>query len=196
MRLWQKTSRFIVSYLVAACLFLSHALIAQTRVSGALTGVITDETNAVVPDAQIEIQNLAKGSTQSTKSGHDGVYQFSFLLPARYTLTVSHEGFREERRTVEVLLGPSVTVNIVLQVAPTSSEIRVSDEAPLIKAENGDVSATMNQKQISELPNQGNDLTNIVQLAPGVLMNTDNHFSTALSILECQAFPISTRWTE
>src|SRR5262249_18064982 len=86
-------------------------------------------------------------------------------------------------RMADVLLGPSVTVNIPLQVAAVTSEVNVTDEAPLIKAENGDVSATMNQRQISELPNQGNDLTNIAQLAPGAVMNTDNNFGAAFSIL-------------
>src|SRR5207244_7519956 len=47
-------------------------------------------------------------------------------------------------------------------------------EDPLIEAENGDVSATMNQEQISEVPNPGNDLTYVAQTAPGVVMNTDS----------------------
>ena len=49
-----------------------------------------------------------------------------------------------------------------------NSSVTVTDEAPLIQAENGDVSTTMNQKQISEVPNPGNDLTYIAQTAPGV----------------------------
>jgi hypothetical protein len=75
---------------------------------------------------------------------------------------------------VNVLLGPPGTVNLALEIAKTSSEITVTDEAPIIQAENGDVSTTMNEKQISEVPNPGNDLTYIVQTAPGVIMNTDS----------------------
>ena len=56
-------------------------------------------------------------------------------------------------------------------------------EAPLIQAENGDVSTTMNQKQISEVPNPGNDLTYIAQTAPGVVMNTDIQGGANFSIL-------------
>jgi hypothetical protein len=80
-----------------------------------------------------------------------------------------------------VQVGSSVTVNITLQVAKASSEITVSDEVPIMQAENADVSTTMNQKQISEVPNPGNDLTYVAQTAPGVVMNTDlsngSHFS-------------------
>jgi TonB-dependent Receptor Plug Domain len=61
-----------------------------------------------------------------------------------------------------------------MEIANASTEITVTDDAPLIQAENGDVSATINQKQVSEVPNPGNDITYIVQTAPGVVMNTDS----------------------
>jgi hypothetical protein len=126
-----------------------------------------------VPNAAVEIKDNSKGATQTTKTDRDGVYRFFFLAPARYTLTVTHETFRKESRAVNVLLGPPGIVNITLQIAKANSEITVTGEAPLIQAENGDVSATMNQKQISEVPNPGNDLTYIVQTSPGVVMSTD-----------------------
>jgi hypothetical protein len=64
-----------------------------------------------------------------------------------------------------------------------AAEINVRDEAPLIQAENGDVSAAMSQKQISEVPNPGNDLTYIAQTTPGAIMQTDIHAGANLSIL-------------
>src|SRR6266567_5698027 len=148
-------------------------LYAQTTTSGALTGVVTYQTHAVVPDVLVEIKDNAKGVTQATKTDREGLYHFFFLAPGRYTLTVSHDGFREERRTVDVLLGPPITVNVSLQVATANSEIRVSDEVPLLQAESGDFSTAINREQISDLPNSGNDLTYIAQTAPGVVMNTD-----------------------
>jgi hypothetical protein len=152
---------------------LANELNAQTTTSGGLTGVITDQSKAVIPDAAVEIEDTGKGMTQTTKTDREGVYRFFFLPPARYLLTVTHQGFRKESRTVNVVLGPAVSVNVTLAVAKTSTEITVTDEAPLIQAENGDASATMSQKQISEVPNPGNDLTYIAQIAPGVVMNTD-----------------------
>src|SRR5208283_5734517 len=62
---------------------------------------------------------------------------------------------------------------LTLQVARAEASVSVSAEAPLVNAENGDVSTTMNAKQISEVPNPGNDLTYIAQTAPGAIMNTD-----------------------
>jgi len=180
MRLRPLRSLLALPFLVS-CFF--YEISAQTTTSGSLGGVVTDPTNAVVPNADIVIVDKAKGTTQSTRTDREGVYRFFFLAPGGYALTVGHAGFQEEKRVVNVLLGPPVTVNVSLQIATARSEIIVTDEAPLIRAENGDVSATMNQKQISEIPNQGNDLTNIVQIAPGVLMNTTGNVFAPFSIL-------------
>ena len=151
----------------------ANKLNAQTTTSGGLNGVVTDPSHAIMPDAVVEIKDHAKGTFQSTKTDREGVYGFFFLAPGRYTLTVTHAGFQHESRTVNVLLGPPVSVNVTLQVAKASTSVSVTAEAPLIQAENGDVSTTMNEKQISEVPNPGNDLTYIAQTAPGAIMNTD-----------------------
>jgi hypothetical protein len=166
-----------------ALLLLMPISIAQTTTSGGLAGVVTDPSNAVIPNADVEIRDNAKGTHQATKTDREGVYRFFFLAPERYTLTVSHVGFRIESRTVTVLLGPPVSVTVTLQVAQASTSLLVTAEAPLIQAENGDLSATMNQKQISEVPNPGNDLTYVAQTAPGVVMNTDIQGGANFSIL-------------
>jgi hypothetical protein len=151
----------------------SRNLNAQTTASGGLTGVVTDPSGAVVPDASVEITDNAKGTTQATKTDREGAYQFFFMTPGKYTLTVMHDGFRKQSAAVNVLLGPPVTANVALEIARESATVKVTGEAPLIHAENGDVSTTMSQKQIAEIPNPGNDLTYIAQTAPGVVMNTD-----------------------
>jgi len=147
---------------------------AQTTTSGAVTGVVTDQSGAVVPNADVEIRDVNKGTTESTETDRDGVYRFFFLAPSQYTLTVEHDRFRKESRSVTVLLETPVTVNITLEIVKAATQLFVTAEAPLVQADNGDVSITMSQTQISELPNPGNDLTYIAQTAPGAIMNTDN----------------------
>jgi hypothetical protein len=170
MRLW---SLRLVLALLLITVCTCQKLNGQTTTSGALAGVVTDQSSAVIADANVEISDNAKGKIQSTRTDREGAYQFFFVAPGTYTLNVTHAGFREEKRTVNILLGPPVSVNLTLAIAEARSEVTVADEAPLIQAENGDASATMNQKQISEVPNPGNDLTYIVQTTPGVVMNTD-----------------------
>ncbi|HEY6387891.1 MAG TPA: TonB-dependent receptor [Candidatus Acidoferrum sp.] len=154
--------------------FVLNSLNAQTSTSGAVTGVVTDQSGAVVPNADVEIRDVNKGTTESTQTDRDGVYRFFFLSPSQYALTVVHDRFRQESRSVTVLLETPVTVNITLQIAKARTELFVTAEAPLVQADNGDVSSTMSQTQISELPNPGNDLTYIAQTAPGAIMATDN----------------------
>ena len=64
------------------CLCSSAELYAQTTASGGLTGVVTDPSNAVVPDASVEIKDNAKGTIQRKKTDREGVCQFFFLAPA------------------------------------------------------------------------------------------------------------------
>ena len=162
----------MVSGLLLA-LAISNLLRAQTTTSGGLTGLVTDPSGAVVSSADVEIRNTSKGTNQSSKTDRGGAYQFSFLAPARYTLTVAHAGFETEHRAVEVLLGPPVTVNVTLRVAQATTTVSVTAEAPLVHAENGDVSTAFNTSQISEVPNPGNDLVYSILTAPGALMSID-----------------------
>jgi hypothetical protein len=146
---------------------------AQTTNSGALTGIITDPSKAIVPEAVVRLRDVSKGTTQTTKTDREGVYRFFFLAPSRYTVTVTHDGFQKATRTLEVLLGPPVSFNVTLEIVKENMTVKVTGEAPLIQAENGDVSTTMGLLQVSQLPNPGNDLTYIAQTTPGAIMNTD-----------------------
>src|SRR5262249_54021486 len=132
-----------------------------------------------VPSAGVNIRDDAKGTTQAAETDRHGVYRFFFLAPGRYTLTVSQTGFDQASRDVNVLLGPPGTCNIMLKLAGARATVRVTDEIPLLQAENGDFATTITQKQISEVPNPGNDLTYIAQTAPGAIMNTDTSASGA-----------------
>jgi hypothetical protein len=176
-----------ISLLLLAALFVAtspvNKLNAQTTTSGGLTGVVTDPSHAIVPEAGVEIKDEAKGNVQTTNTDREGVYRFFFLTPSIYTLYVSHAGFQKESRAVNVRLGPPGTVNVTLEIEKATATLNVTEDAPVIQAENGDVSTTMNQKQISEVPNPGNDLTYIAQTAPGAIMNTDSQGGFNFSIL-------------
>ena len=151
----------------------ASSLPAQTTNSGGLAGTVTDPDNGVVAGALLELKDGAKGTILLTKTDAEGTYLYSFLLPGSYILTVAFPGFRTTEVSVNVLLGPPVTLNVKLAIAPAKTSITVRGKPPLIYAENGDASTTKTELQISEVPNPGNDLTYIAQTAPGVVMNTD-----------------------
>jgi len=146
-------------------------------------GVVTDPHRATIPGAIVELLDRNKGTTQTSVTDGDGTYRFHLLPPGKYTLAVSHAGFRKQLCEVDVRLGPPGTVNVALEIAETRTIVNVGGQAPLIQAENGDVSTTIDQRQISEVPNPGNDLTYIAQTAPGAIMNTDMQAGANFSIL-------------
>jgi hypothetical protein len=69
-----RSPRLVVLFFLLA--ISSEGLIAQTTTSGCLTGVVTDQTNAVVPNAEVEIKDNRKGTMQSTATDRQGVYRF------------------------------------------------------------------------------------------------------------------------
>src|SRR5215469_4848 len=168
-------SRLLSQIVISQLLFIATAsnVESQTTASGGLTGTVTDPSEHVIPGANVELRDNAKGTLQSTKTDTEGAYLFSFLLPGSYTLKVSHPVFTTETIPVSVLLGPPGTLHVKMVIAPVATTIQVKTGAPLINTDNGDASTTMTERQVSEIPNPGNDLTYIVQTAPGVVMNTD-----------------------
>ena len=71
--------------LIGVPLLLLCELNAQTTASGAVAGVVTDQSLAVITEAEVEIRNDAKGTTQSTRTDREGVYRFFFIPPGAYT---------------------------------------------------------------------------------------------------------------
>jgi hypothetical protein len=145
-----------------------HNIEAQTTNSGGIAGVVTDSSGAVMPGAVLELRDDAKATKHRGVTDGEGRYVFPFLRPGKYTLTVLKSGFAPTRRSFDVYLGPTASLNIVIPVATGSTSITITGETPLIKADNGDVSSTISQRQIAEVPNPGNDLTYVVQTSPGV----------------------------
>ena len=183
-----KTILSILVLAIATALTPSFNLSAQTTASGGLAGVVSDPSGEVVPDALVELRDLAKNTAEEKKTDRQGAYEFLFTSPGEYLLTVTRAGFQKESKSLHVTLGPTVTVNLTLTLASQNYSVEVSAEKPLLHSENADVSTTMNQKQISELPNPGNDLTYVVQTAPGVVMNTDVQGGANFSILGMPGF--------
>ncbi|MGB0035151.1 MAG: carboxypeptidase regulatory-like domain-containing protein [Candidatus Acidiferrales bacterium] len=163
---------FMSLALLVAASFAAPQLFAQTQTTGDITGVITDQSGGVVPQAKVTIKDSAKGSTQDTQSNKEGVYRFFLLPPGRYIITASATSFQPVSRPVDVNVGQVASVNVQLQVAASNTTVTVTEEAPLIQSEDGNVATTLNSQQVSQVPNPGNDLTYIAQLAPGSVANT------------------------
>ena len=71
-------SQYLFSLVLLAVVFPSMELAGQTAISGGLTGVIADQSGAVLPSADIELKDSSKGTVRTTKSDQDGVFRFFF----------------------------------------------------------------------------------------------------------------------
>ena len=163
--------RIVPALLLCMGIFASQ-LLAQTSTTGVLAGAVIDPTGALVPDANITLQDVARGATQSTTANKQGEYRFELLLPGTYSVTVKAKGFQSIVQRVEVTVGAVTTDNLKLSLGTETTTVEVSGEAPLMQTESGNVNATVLETQAANIPNPGNDLTYMAQIAPGSVANT------------------------
>ena len=158
------SSRFRMQWLfavLAISLFASQAF-AQSATTGAISGTISDPTNAVVPNVPVTLTSLGTGVSATTTANSSGAYSFPLLGPGSYKITVKQAGFRTTEQTVPVAVGQTTTANIQLQIGQGSEVVEVSGAAPLIQTEDANISTTFTAKQVDLLLNGGNDLTAIL----------------------------------
>lgn len=168
-----RVSRTIYSVLVLLLAgVLSLPAVGQSLVSGDLAGTIIDPSGAVVPNATVKLKNNGTGQTQTTTSNASGAYRFSLLPPAQYTVSAAASGFQNVEKVVTVAVGQATAANLQLSVGSSSQTVEVTAESPVLQTQNGNISTTFTPEQVELVPNPGNDLSYIVQTAPGAVMNT------------------------
>ncbi len=146
---------------------------AQSTTTGAIAGRVIDPSGAIIRSATVTLKNDGTGASRTTVTGSEGSYLFAFLDPGRYKVSASARGFKTAVQEVTVELGLTRTRDFQLPVGEPKQSVTVSSKAPLLQTANGNVSSTISPLQISEIPNPGNDLTFIAQMAPGAVMNTE-----------------------
>ncbi len=158
--------------LVGLAFALIGSAVAQSLVSGDITGVVTDSTGAVVANATVKIKSVATGESHTTTSEANGSYRFSLLRPGDYAVNVTAKGFSTLDTQVSVRLGQAASLPITLAVGGASTSVEVTAAAPIINTDNADLSTAVSDNMIQNEPNGGGDLTYIAQATPGVTMNT------------------------
>ncbi len=159
--------------LVALAIFALSALPvdlrAQATASAALEGTVTDNSGAVVPNADVSLASRATGFSRMTKTGASGLYRFELLPAGRYEVLVASPGFGSTKfENVELAVGQTSTVNASITPKAQSEIVVVeSAAAPLVDVQKTDVSLPISTQQVEELPLNGRDFVNLAYLAPG-----------------------------
>jgi len=160
----------ILAVLVIAAV-MAPSLMAQSQVSGDLTGTITDPSGAVVSGATVTLKSDATGATRTATTGANGTYRFSLLQPGSYTVMVTASGFSKTTSTANVNVGQASIADVKMAVGSSSTTVEVTSSAPLVQADSADLSTNFSQSLIANQPNGGNDMTYIAQTTPGAVMN-------------------------
>ncbi len=160
--------RTVPLLVVALALSAPHSLLAQA-VYGSITGNVTDASGSVIPQAKITITDAGKGVTFSTLSNESGNYGQTHLTIGTYEVRVEAAGFSAfVQQNVHVEVDAVTQINARLAIGTVGETVSVTAEAPLLKSEKADVSDTVTQKAVQELPVFGRDLSRLYFLVPGV----------------------------
>lgn len=144
----------------------------QTTTTGSVAGTVTDPSGYLLPNAKVTLKDVDKGISQQKETSKDGFYRFDLLPPGNYSLTVASTGFGTAGRRVPINVGQVSTVNFQLKPEVVAQTVDVSDQAPLLEAEDSNLASNITEIQATSIPNPGNDLTYMAQIAPGSVMNT------------------------
>jgi hypothetical protein len=154
---------------IAVFLLLQPSVKAQLSV-GSLTGQVSDASGAVIAGAEIVVTNEATGIEYRTQTSSSGYYTVLKMVPGTYTLTASMKGMSTfAEKGITLLVDQTVTVNVTLQVGTLRQEVVVTGGAALLNTSSVDLGTVTQQHQIVELPLNGRQMTQLLQLSPGIV---------------------------
>ena len=164
MRAAEMLSFFIICMLTG---FASGAFAQAGR--GSISGLVTDPTGAIIPDAKVLAQSQATGVKLSTISTASGLYSFVSLAPGNYQVTASAKGFETVvTKNVTVSVDQVSTVNIALKIGSVSEVVTVNAATSLVEASNSTVGQLISADTIDRVPLLTRNVFDLVQLSAGV----------------------------
>ncbi len=166
-----KNFSFKLIALVAIGLALSIGhVFAQSTVTGAISGRVTDPQGAIVPNATVTVTNTGTNGVVTVNANDDGGYRASNLQPGTYRVETTVSGFAPAKAdNIVVEVGQTTTVNIPLTIGTAIAEVEVTGEAPVINTNDNSNTTSINQTSINELPINGRRASNFALLAPSTV---------------------------
>jgi hypothetical protein len=169
------SSRPIRFWVLCAALLLLAALtpccmFAQSE-SASVSGRVTDQTNAVVPDVEVELRNADTGVSQATKTNGEGFYVFPYVKPGNYIMSVRKQSFQTVSVTGMTLnVQDNLSRNFVLQVGSSAESITVNASDLHINTTDASVGTVIDRNFAESLPLNGRSFNTLLQLTPGVVI--------------------------
>ncbi|MBT9332975.1 TonB-dependent receptor [Paracidobacterium acidisoli] len=141
--------------------------LAQNTNSGDIRGTVTDPSGAVIPGVTVTVLDVDKGDTHIFVTDGAGLYDTNSIVPDRYQLTFTKQGFTTYVRGPITLQVGAVTVDAQLKVGAATQKVTVSADLPLLQTESSEQSTTLSSETMQKLPNVSANWTNFMVLLPG-----------------------------
>jgi hypothetical protein len=163
---------FVLSFLVLS----SIDMLAQ-GLFGTISGVITDSSGAVVPDATVKVTNVNTNVIVTLTTNSAGAYVATSLNPGVYDVEAAAKGFKTAvAKGVALEVNANPKINLTLEVGATVETVEVTGEnSPLLETQQSDLSQTVDERQLQELPTfsaSGRNVYSLLPLAAGVSQQT------------------------
>src|SRR5262245_8451748 len=155
-------------FVLAVCL---TALASESLAQSAFTGVIKDESGAVLPGVSIDARSPALiEKTRSVVSDERGAYRIVDLRPGTYTLEFSLPGFSAVKREIELQSNFTATINVDMKVGAASDSVTVSTETPIVDTENNQKVQVLPREVLDIVPTS-HTIQSVGQLITGVTLS-------------------------
>lgn len=152
------------------CLLLNSAVVAQTTSN--IQGTVKDPKGAIVAGAEVKATSATLALERTATSDQDGFYRLAALPPGTYQVTVSAKNFANTTfENVELTVNRTLTLDVQLEVGSMKAQINITAEAALIDATTAATGATVTPQQIREMPVNGRNYLDLMQLVPGAVIN-------------------------
>jgi hypothetical protein len=153
-------------------------LLAQTY-TGRILGTVTDQTGAALTGAEVVITDVQRGITRSLTTDQAGEYVAPDLSPGIYKVRAAAKGFKSvERPNVQLEVAKDMRIDLALQPGQISETVVVTGEVPLLDTTSSTLGGTLSNQTINDLPLNGRNYENLLQLRPGVVRYPGGGFST------------------
>jgi hypothetical protein len=168
-----RQNRFCVVVMRGAAAFgllLGLSTLARAQVTtGDILGTITDANGAAVVQANVVVENVGTHIQRAIQTSGSGDYAVTLLDPGVYSVKVSAPGFKTYTvSSVQLSAGDRARVNASLSLGQVSETVTVESQASALQTDSSVVSDTIGEKQAEELPLNGRNFIQLVQLTPGV----------------------------
>lgn len=147
----------------------AHAAMQSQATTGTIEGTVTDQTGAVLPGVAVSLKSVETGIVRMVLSDDRGIFRAPLLPVGHYDVSVEFTGFTKfEQTAIALTVGQTLQLNIRLSVAGTTQAVSVTEEVPVVEATRTQVSSTIDDRAVANLPVNGRNFIDFVLLTPGV----------------------------